>query len=37
MTIEQNNMPMINVEKLHFSKLLSQNTDDVTKTTGLLE
>lgn len=33
MTIEQNNMPMINVEKLHFSKLLSENTDDVTKTT----
>lgn len=33
MTIEQNNMPTINVEKLHFAKLLSENTDDVTKTT----
>lgn len=33
MTIEQNNMPTINVEKLHFAKLLSENTEDVTKTT----
>lgn len=34
MTIQQqNNMPMINVEKLHFAKLISENKDDVTKTT----
>lgn len=33
MTIEQNNMPTINVERLHFAKLSSENTDDVTKTT----